>query len=52
VEDDVRLVLESDGTYSWHCERCGVTNTMRASHLGYVACQCCKRSSFITEVVR
>lgn len=50
--DNVRLVKESDGGYTWHCEKCGMDNTIIFSHLGYVTCQTCRRSSFVTEVVR
>ena len=50
--DNVRLVLESDGAWRWHCEKCGMANSEPTSHLGFVYCQTCLRSSFVTEVVR
>jgi len=50
--DNVRLVLESDGTFSWHCDKCGVDNTETSSFVGIAACRACQRSSFVAEVVR
>ena len=50
--DGVRLTLESDGTYSWHCEKCGMSNTEEKSFLGFVCCQTCYKSSVVVEVIR
>ena len=50
--DDVILVRNSDGGFEWWCEHCQSQNIETRSFVGQVACQGCKRSSFVKEVLR
>ena len=50
--NDVRLVESGEHEYEWHCDHCGMDNTVFTTFLGMTVCSHCRRTSFISEVIR